>query len=353
MKNISFLFVVFFSLFFSTVTFAEISSKSQTDVELSRALQINQRHETKARILRTTEGQPALETDRFQYLLLNGDDKGIDNLSELQETFASNLPSDMKLVVVSESSIANTIKNKFLQWIPADRLIVASGKDLGDTVWARDSYPYPVYKDAAKTVELVAHKYFRFYNANQLIAQSVKTENVLNVDFVAVGGNLMAAANGDCFIVDSPRSFGLSDISYKADFRCGTVTRLPWLAGIGDVDEVIKVLPNNVILTNQIQYVKTLEDLGYKVEMLPVSKTGNKRTYANSVIINKTVFMPIFDDKEDLEAQAVYEKFGYKVIGIHSNYLSDRMQGSLHCLTMAYPPMNQERLLKSLGLSAY
>ncbi len=351
MKNISFFFVL--SLFFSTVSFAEITRKSQTEEELSRALQINQLHEAKARTIKPTEGQPALETDRFQYLLINGDDLGINNLKELQQTFATHLPKDMKLIVVVESYEADNIKKKFLQWTPSNRLIVASGENLGDTLWARDSYPYPVYKDQSKTVELVAHRYFRFYDANQLITQSVKSENVLEVDFVAVGGNLMAAANGDCFIVQSSRAFGLSDTSYKAGFRCGSVIRLPYLAGIGDVDEVIKVLPNNVILTNQTQYVNTLEDLGYKVEMLPQSKTGDKRTYANSVIINKTVFMPIYGDKEDDEAKAVYEKFGYKVIGIQSDYLSDNMYGSLHCLTMAYPPINQDRLLKSLGLTVY
>ncbi len=343
----------FITILLSTTAFAEIPSKSNTHAEFLRSLEVNKTLQDRSRVAPATTGQPVLETDHFRYLLLNGTDIGVDNLAQLQKTFALNLPQDMILVVVTESSNAKSIKEKYLQWISQDRLIVASGKNLGDTVWGRDSYPYPVYQDESKTVELVAHEYFRYFAAHDIIANAVNANNVTKPGFISVGGNLMGTAKGECFIVDSTRTFGLEDKMYKSAFRCKSVMRFPWVAGIGDVDEVIKVLPNNVVLTNQDSYVADLEKLGYKVTMLPKPTTGDYRTYANSVILNDTVFMPIYNDANDDDATRVYESFGYKVIGIESNYLSDKMNGSVHCLTMTYPNMDSQDLMKKLGLTQH
>lgn len=350
MGLIAFLFSLLSIFFFSFSSSAEVLRKLQSPQELEAAINKNRKGQLLLRQLPAETGFPVLETDSFRYLLLKGDDENIENLYDLQKTFATNLPEKIILVVVTESSKARQVKNKFLKWLPEERLIVASGDDLGDVLWGRDSYPYPVYEDDAKsTVKLVAHKYFRRFSARDIIAKSVGATNVSKPGFIAVGGNIMSTAKGECLIIDSERTFGLDDLSYKAQFHCKSVVRFPWLAGIGDVDEVIKVLANDTVLTNQEAYVGTLQALGYKVVMLP--KPGGKyRTYANSVILENTVFMPVYGDPNDDDAKSVYESFGYKVVGIKSNNLSDNLLGSVHCLTMTYPDMNQQVLIKTLGL---
>jgi hypothetical protein len=349
-----FWFLILLSAFsFPILSHADFTRKVHSPEEFATAVARNQRYRFGRLEVPAKSGQPVLETDRFQYLLMNGTDFGIDNLLQMQKTFSQNLPKDMILVVVTEDKLVDQVKEKFLQWISANQLIVASGNNLGDTLWARDSYPYPVYMDESKSIELVAHQYFRFFDAEQVIADAVSAIAMISPSLVAVGGNIMATEKGECLVVDSQRAFGLTDKEYMGSFRCKSVVHFPWLAGIGDVDEVIKVLPNGIMLTNQPTYVNTLQSLGYDVVMLPKSLTGAYRTYANSVIINNTVFMPVFGDPQDQMAENVYESFGYKVIGIESDYLSDEMMGSLHCLTMTYPAMDPSRLLKSLGLKSH
>lgn len=330
---------------------AAITSKEQTAKELALALKINQPYlnDTSPRES-TLEGQPSLETDQFRYILMGGDDKGNRELIEMHRTFAQNLPANMILVLVTESYSADSVQSKFAKWLPKERFIVASGNNIGDATWGRDAYPYPVYKDSLGNVELIAHQYYRAFSGQKLISDAVNSKNTNNQGFVYVGGNLQATEHGDCFIVDSTRTFKLPDAQFLNVFRCKTVTRFPHVVGIGDVDEVIKILPNNVVLTNQKSYQAKLENLGYRVVLLPEVK-NSYRTYANSVILNDTVFMPTFGNALDLEAQKVYESMGYKVIGIRTNSLSDNLHGSLHCLTMTYPDMDLHSLLGSVGLS--
>lgn len=353
MKPMRTYFLIATTFLFSSLAMAGILPKEQSSQDLEKALRINQNYfsrlSTASETPRVRSGQPVVETDKFKYILMSGDAANSE-LAEMQRTFAQNLPSDMTLVLVTEKFNAASVERKFLQWLPRDRFIIASGSNLGDFTWGRDSYPYPVYKDDSKNVELIAYRYHRRFVGHKLIADSVGSKSMSSHDFVYVGGNLQATENGDCFIVDSVRAFQLPDSQFLNVFRCKTITRFPHIAGIGDIDEVIKVLPSKVILTNQASYKKTLEDMGYSVVMLPEVK-NSYRTYANSVILNDTVFMPTYGGALDIEAQRVYENKGYRVIGIPSNSLSDNYRGSLHCLTMTYPEMDVKSLLGSLGMT--
>jgi agmatine/peptidylarginine deiminase len=76
------------------------------------------------------------------------------------------------------------------------------------------------------------------------------------------------------------------------------------------------------------------------------------RTYINSLVVGRTVFMPSYGVPTDSQARAVYESQGYQVIEIRSNTLSDQLRGSIHCQTMAYPQIAEEKLLSLLGLRA-
>jgi len=62
-------------------------------------------------------------------------------------------------------------------------------------------------------------------------------------------------------------------------------------------------------------------------------------TYANSLLINGTLFLPIFEQPNDKEAIRIYENLGLKVIPIETKKLSNQGSGSIHCITMTYPQL--------------
>ncbi len=61
---------------------------------------------------------------------------------------------------------------------------------------------------------------------------------------------------------------------------------------------------------------------------------GDYRTYTNSVFVNKTILVPVYEEKYDTTALRIYkEQFpGYKVVGIDCNDIIP-YSGALHCIT--------------------
>jgi len=72
----------------------------------------------------------------------------------------------------------------------------------------------------------------------------------------------------------------------------------------------------------------------YENERLPA-------TYANFLIINDAVLVPVYDDKNDKIALEIFNEVFPKrdVIGINCETLI-KQHGSLHCVTMQYPMLN-------------
>jgi len=66
-------------------------------------------------------------------------------------------------------------------------------------------------------------------------------------------------------------------------------------------------------------------------------------TYANFLIINGAVLVPIYDDKNDKKALEIFKNIFPKrdIIGIDCQVLL-RQHGSLHCVTMQYPKIQKE-----------
>ncbi len=327
----------------STVAQAQLPHAA-TPEEYKKAVQYNSRinisSTTIDKLLRPTE-----EYAKFKFLLMTADEQlGVD-----KSIFAKNLPADVKLVLLTSPGSESSVKSKYLKHLPADRLIVASHSSASVGFWSRDSFPIPVYEEDNST-KLIIQKYYRNFQGQQAVANSVSYPST-KYDFIFVGGNFMADEFGNCFVVDSERLFGTSLDTIKNAYGCSTLTAMPWLTGIGDIDEVLKVLPDKNAITNQAEIKTIMENLGYKVTMLP--KAGGDRTYANSVLINGTLFMPSYKTSDDAVAQKVYESFGYKVVPMDSRNISDMGRGSLHCITMAYPDINLESMLSEMGYTTY
>ncbi len=320
-----------------------------TPIEMSMATRMNEIFKTQLRPLSAPpEWRPVADTAKFGYVLMSGLDDGQSEVVELRRTIAKNLPNGVKLVILVSRAEAASARAKYMQWIGEDRLVLAISEEVDrGGFWARDAFPVPVIGGGENDPDLIAAKYFRRFISGPVVAKSV-SRRLKAESFVFVGGNLIADERGDCFSVLGRRRFGLSANDLMNAYGCKVVHDLPHVAGIGDVDEVLKPIGNGHVLTNQPSYKASLESLGYTITMLP-NIPNSFRTYANALVVDNTVFMPSYGVPTDSEAQAVYEGFGYRVIPIRSNYLSDRLNGSVHCQSMAYPQMSETDLLNLIG----
>ena len=98
-------------------------------------------------------------------------------------------------------------------------------------------------------------------------------------------------------------------------------------------------------MENELQALKTTDGKPYKLVPLPVpepifSEEGDRlpATYANFLIINGAVLVPLYDDPADAYAFCrLSELFPDRdIIGIPSTPLI-RQYGSIHCMTMQFP----------------
>ncbi|MCC6138813.1 MAG: agmatine deiminase family protein, partial [Bdellovibrionaceae bacterium] len=132
---------------------------------------------------------------------------------------------------------------------------------------------------------------------------------------------------------------------------CKTLVRLPHTKGIGHIDESVKFVDDNTLLVDDQDYADTLAAKGFKVIKM-VRPSNDYETYVNALVVNGTAFLPVFNQKSDVAAIEIYEKLGLKVVPLNSISLSNDGLGSIHCITMSYPPVPFNELLKHIGAEA-
>jgi len=277
--------------------------------------------------------RPFAEYEKARFVLFN--DEFSLGVRTIKETIAANLPKDMKLILLARSKkSAETAKAHFEKIIDADRLVVHEVPK-GETFWARDTTPVPVFLDEAKTLGLVdtEHRGGKFIAPKILELFSVP---LVESEFNYPGGNFMADTRGNCFQVESERGF-LPEAALRTMYGCKHVTTFPHQHGLGDIDEVVKVVSESVALVDEPAYDATMEELGYQVVRLPRPSGNPRGTYVNSLQVNGTVFLPVYGVPEDDEAIKAYRSQGLKVFPLPSNDVSQTGFGSIHCMTMAYP----------------
>jgi hypothetical protein len=343
---------------FALCSFAQTSfassdrfSHGATAEEIQKAVLSNQQFHRREKQITAAPFRPVEDTANFAYVLMSEDEEGMDEITNLRKTIAQNLPEGVKLVILANTADADQVREEYQPWISSDRLIIATDTSTENGLWARDSFPIPVYDNAQKQASLVAAHYYRDFSSWDAVAQSVGAQ-VVKEDFTFVGGNLIADEDGNCFSVDSYRRFTITQDDLAQAYGCKTAHLMAHVRGLGDVDEVLKPLPGKRILTNSPEYKADLESWGYQVILLPTSPE-QYRTYVNSLIVRDTVFMPVYNVAQDDDARKVYESLGYKVFPVTSISMSDDLNGSVHCQTMAYPPMPESGLLKALHAKKY
>ncbi len=246
-----------------------------------------------------------------------------------------------------------------------------------NSVWVRDYGPWTIYTNSADSIKLVDWKYNRprpnddnisvhFANFTGLpLYQTTVSPN----DMIHTGGNFMVDGHGTGF----SSKLILNENPGKTEAQIDTIMRrfmgikrfikmenLPY-DGIHHIDMHMKLLDEETLLVGEypqgvsdgpqieanLQYVLnnflTCYGRPFKVVRIPMppdqfgrwpSGGGYYRTYTNSVIVNKTVIVPTYEEFYDTTALRIYREAmpGYTIVGVNSNS-SIPASGAIHCIT--------------------
>jgi hypothetical protein len=304
----------------------------------SLGLRLFSRHEIPAR--------PFSELEQAGYLFMSGE-FDFDSRSAKQ-TMAGNLPDGVTLVLfVSPGMTRESVLRNFQDVIVPERVRVVEIQDTDRGFWARDGLPVPVWSASAGKLDLVDARYYHGFEPDELLA-GLFHSLLLRHDYYFEGGNFMANDRGDCVTVDNDTSAGIPEAVFQDYYGCKRTVRLPFEKGIGHVDESARFLSSNTLVTDSARYEAILREQGFTVIRLPRPKRRYE-TYVNSLLVNGTVFVPIFREGKDNEALSVYRGQGLNVVGIPTRTLSNEGLGSLHCITMTYPKVPFQSLLDLMG----
>ena len=254
-----------------------------------------------------------------------------------------------------------------------------------NTVWGRDYGGNSVYTNEVDSLNIVDWIYNRPRPYDD--ASPVAVANYLNVpiyqtttapyDLVHTGGNYMSDGFGTAFssklILDENDSDATYSITPKNESMIDSIMKmfmgikryikmetLPY-DEIHHIDMHMKLLNEETLLMGEypsgvadgpqieanLQYIlsnyNSMFGTAYKIKRIVMppddngkypDNNGDYRTYTNSLIVNKTVLVPVYEEKYDTTALRVYRESmpGYNVVGIDCNDIITAL-GAIHCIT--------------------
>jgi agmatine deiminase len=246
-----------------------------------------------------------------------------------------------------------------------------------NSIWARDYGPWTVYKNDVEDASIVDWEYNRPRPFDDNIPGHIA--DVLEIPIyqttqnperlVHTGGNFMVDGLGTGFssALIEEENPGLTvaqiDTIMKNFMGIERFIRMPVLPydGIHHIDMHMKLLDPETILVGEypdgvadgpqieanIEYIRNnyLSAFGtpYRFVRIPMppdaggsfpDNWGDYRTYTNSVIVNSTVLVPVYEEQYDTTALRIYRENmpGYNVIGIDCNDIIP-LGGAIHCIT--------------------
>jgi len=291
--------------------------------------------------------RPFADYEAPGYLIMSADFNF--NSSQAKLLMASKLPADGTLVIFTDYDDAGTKENivrAYEKVVPRSRIKVIALAGAYQGFWARDGIPVPAIDKAGKLVVVDAVYGHRFEPDAQIA--KLFGAGLEKHQYYYEGGNFMANHAGACIMVNHGAHTQIPDSVFIGQYGCSQMIRLPFVDGIGHIDEHVRFISEKVLVTDLPQYKDVLQGKGFTVHMLP-KPSGPYETYVNSLIMNDQVIVPVFGRSTDAQALAVYQSLGLKASGADSKALSNQGQGSVHCITMTYPKVPAAALLKALG----
>lgn len=254
-----------------------------------------------------------------------------------------------------------------------------------NTIWIRDYGQHSVYLNDVDSLVLVDWIYNRPRPQDDQIPQWIADLKGLDLyattqqptDLVNTGGNFMSDGLGTGFaselILEENDIGNPYGVSVKTNAEIDTIMKqfmgiepyikMPTLPydGIHHIDMHMKLLDEETILVGEypqgvadgpqieanINYIKNNYTSAFgtpyrfvRIQMPPDAQGqypdnwGDYRTYTNSIFINKTILVPIYNPTIDNPALEIYRKAlpGYKVVGVNCNSII-QLGGALHCIT--------------------
>lgn len=293
-----------------------------------------------------------------------------DTLLEIQKNVDTNI--NVVVVVVDNDSFANDPKI-FEKFKHQKNVTFVESRGYQGSVWTRDWVPQKVTRRDG-SVQYVNLRYYATDNNHLAPSQFAETFKLQHYESWIEGemGNVMTDGNGKLFITNKILVDNLNErkritreeiiLELKKAFEVDEVHIVPQHprdGGIGHIDLVAKYIGNvrgkrTVLVSDSIRsdVKKKLDEaadlfhsLGFHVVRIEEfeEKIGRGAVgFVNSLILNETVFMPIYSkgfksppqrllELED-NARRTYEQFGFRVIPINS-YQAIHGMGAVHCLT--------------------
>lgn len=291
--------------------------------------------------------RPYADYEAPGYLIMSADFTFNSRQAKLE--MASKLPADAALVIFSttdDSATKEAVLRAYESVVPRARIKVIALPNAAMGFWARDGIPVPAIDKGGKLVVVDAvygHRFEPDAQIAKLFGASLEKHQ-----YYYEGGNFMANHAGACIMVNHGAHTSIPDSVFIGQYGCEQMIRLPFVDGIGHIDEHVRFISEKVLVTDLPQYKDVLQGKGFTVHMLP-KPSGPYETYVNSLILKDKVIVPVFGRSTDAQALAVYESLGLKASGADSKSLSNQGQGSVHCITMTYPKVPMTKLLQALG----
>jgi agmatine/peptidylarginine deiminase len=253
-----------------------------------------------------------------------------------------------------------------------------------NSVWIRDYGPNGVYTNEVDSLILVDWVYNRPRPQDDVVPTAIA--NYLNLPIyyttqspyklVHTGGNYQSDGFGKAFssklVLNENNTLTVAQIdNIMLDFmginQYVKMDVLPY-DGIHHIDMHFKLLDEETLLVGEyptgisdgpqieanLQYVlsnfTSVFGTPFKVFRIAMPKNntgwpsagGDYLTYTNSVIINKTVIVPVYTAGNTAQALSVYKQAlpkGYNVVGINCDQVI-QASGALHCITHEIPSFN-------------
>lgn len=288
--------------------------------------------------------RPYAEFEEAKYLIMDIETRF--STEEAKRSIIDDLPQEIELVFIQRES--NSILLNYAKRVLGNDRVHTISYHNGLGFWTRDALPIPTFVQSEHSTNfaVVDAEYYHKFDEDQKIADHFQAK-ILRHAYGFEGGNFLSDTHGRCLIVNNSRHAAIPDSIFKQYYGCQSVERFRYISGIGHIDERIKLLSNTLAVTDTTEYANRLKELGFDVYILPTSP-GSMQSYVNSILLNKTIFVPIYNQDTDKEALKVYRDLGLKVVPVDATSLSIG-QGSIHCISMTYPPAPFHQIEKLLS----